>query len=363
MKFGILGTASIARKNAIAIHCNPTTTLCGVASRALETAEAYVATLGIPDVRAYGTYQALLDDAQIDAVYIPLPTVLHLEWVLKACRAGKHVLVEKPVAVCVADLDTMLQACKENNVLLMDGTMFVHHFRLRKLQALLASPRLSQQVQRMNSCFCFRADDAFFANNIRGNGGLDPLGALGDLGWYCTRMSLIAFAGTRPVSVVAECRKWSPDGVVPYDLSATIYFDEAKDRFCHFQCSFVASFQQTFSISTRATLPQGLDKVITCDDFCIPRSALSAHFKIETLAPNPLDDVAGCVVSSIEHLRGDDCAQEQQMFGAFAELIRSRGGSAESQARVQELQQGMQTTQMLMNCMLDSARQNKEIRC
>jgi len=358
VRFGILGTASIARKNALAIHGNDSTIMFGVASRSLASAEKYVASLGIDNVKAYGAYQSLLDDTDIDAVYIPLPTVLHVEWVLKAAKAGKHVLVEKPVAVCNADMEVMLQACKESNVFLMDGTMFVHHFRLRKLEALLATPRLNQ-VHRMFSRFSFRANDSFFTDNIRGNSGLDPLGALGDLGWYCARMSLVAFAGTRPKSVEAVCRRWSPDGVVPYDVSATIFFDEAKDRFCQFHCSFAATFEQTFSISTKAALPQGLDKVLTCDDFCIPRSSLSAHYTVETMAPNPLDDVASCVVSSIEHIRGDECVQEQQMFAAFAEL--SRSDSAESQARKEELQRGMQTTQVLMNCILESARQNKEI--
>jgi predicted dehydrogenase len=356
MNFGILSTANIARKNALAIQVSDSCRLVGVSSRSLEKAEGFISSLNLDGVRAYGSYQDLLDDPTIDAVYIPLPTTMHLEWVVKSAEKGKHVLVEKPVAVCHSDLVRMMKACADNNVLFLDGTMFVHHFRTLKLQSLLATPRY-QQVHRMNSTFSFRGDDSFFAQNIRANADLDPLGALGDLGWYCTRVALLAF-GTLPYSVSAVCRKWSVDGKVPLDLSATLYFDADRERVCEFSCSFVTAFCQSFRITTRSTLA---DKVITCDDFVIPRSGLSTVCKIDTLAPYPLASADGMVMAATEELRVGDCVQEVEMFRAFSKLAKFPR-CPKSEARVAELQNGMSSTQRVIDAVLEAARGEKEVK-
>jgi predicted dehydrogenase len=78
-------------------------------------------------VTLYDSYQNVLDDARVNAVYIPLPTTLHLEWVTLAARAHKHVLLEKPVAINAAEFKQMMDVCRENGVMLMDGTMYMHH--------------------------------------------------------------------------------------------------------------------------------------------------------------------------------------------------------------------------------------------
>lgn len=84
--------------------------------------------MGLPEtVTLYDNYQSVLDDARVDAVYIPLPTTLHLHWVTAAANAGKHVLIEKPVAINAAEFRQMVNVCCEKGVLLMDGTMFMHH--------------------------------------------------------------------------------------------------------------------------------------------------------------------------------------------------------------------------------------------
>ena len=96
------------------------------------------------DVKIYEGYNALLEDPEIDAVYIPLPTTMHLEWVVKAANAHKHVLIEKPVAIDADQFYIMIMTCKNNNVLLMDGVMFMHHERLRTLNMFLKDPRCGQ---------------------------------------------------------------------------------------------------------------------------------------------------------------------------------------------------------------------------
>ena len=359
LSIGILSTAVIARKNALAIRNCDACHLIGVASRSFEKAEMFISSLNLEGVRAFGSYQALLDDPRIQAVYIPLPTTMHVEWVIKAAKAGKHVLLEKPVAVCTSDLQLMLEACADNDVFLMDGTMFVHHSRALKLQALLNTPRF-KDVQRMQSTFSFRGDDAFFTKNVRGDCGLDPLGALGDLGWYCCRMAILVFV-TPPLSVDAVCRKWSPDGRVPYDVSATIYFDEEGDRLCQFNCSFVSAFCQTFSISTKPTMTDGTDKIITCDDFCIPRSNMSSCYQVESIAPSPFADYGSRIMSAKETIQVGECVQEEMMFRAFAELSKSQH-SATALTRRKELQNGMIACQVLMDAVLEATRTGEVVR-
>ena len=125
-RWGILCTAGIARKNWEAIKNSGNGTIVAVASRSVEKAQTFVdecqaevAFAQAPE--AVGGYDELLARADIDAVYIPLPTGLRKEWVIKAAQAGKHVMCEKPCAINATDLAEMIAACKANNVQFMDG--------------------------------------------------------------------------------------------------------------------------------------------------------------------------------------------------------------------------------------------------
>ena len=134
-------------------------------------------------VKVYGDYQALLDDESVHAVYIPLPTTAHLEWVTKAVRCNKHILVEKPVATDAAEFLEMRRMCVDRGLLLMDGTMYMHHARtealLLQIQELMSS---GSRIGRVRSSFSFHGDKEFLQSNIRCSATADPFGALGDLG-------------------------------------------------------------------------------------------------------------------------------------------------------------------------------------
>ena len=126
LRIGIMGCASIAKKNARAIIRSQRCSLVAVASREIQKAEAFCDELKLDrSVRRIQGYAALLADKGIDAVYIPLPTKLHKEWVSKAAAAGKHILVEKPVGVNATEVQEMIVACNAANVAFMDGTMSV----------------------------------------------------------------------------------------------------------------------------------------------------------------------------------------------------------------------------------------------
>ena len=152
VRVGIMGCASIARKNARAIIRSERCTLVAIASRELPKAQAFCDELKLDQsVRRIQGYDALLADKGIDAVYIPLPTKLHKEWVLKAAAAGKHILVEKPVGVDANEVQEMITACRTNGVAFMDGTMFVHHKRFKQVDRIFADT--TWQPKRVTSAW------------------------------------------------------------------------------------------------------------------------------------------------------------------------------------------------------------------
>jgi xylose dehydrogenase (NAD/NADP) len=135
LRWGILGTARINRMLIPPLRVSPDNRLVAVASRDLARGEAYAREWEIG--RVHGSYEALLADPEIDAVYIPLPNHLHAEWTIKAARAGKHVLCEKPLALTVADVDAMVEACRAAKVVLAEGFMYRHHPQTLKVKQLL----------------------------------------------------------------------------------------------------------------------------------------------------------------------------------------------------------------------------------
>src|SRR5207244_3120310 len=133
LRWGILSTARIARTLFVpGVRASTDTEVLAVGSRSLDAARAFADDLKIP--RAYGSYAALLEDPDVDAVYVALPNGLHAEWTLRAAEARKHVLCEKPLARNAADAERMAEACNSAGVLLMEAFMWRHqpqHARVR----------------------------------------------------------------------------------------------------------------------------------------------------------------------------------------------------------------------------------------
>src|SRR5438552_8224774 len=140
-RFGILGTSNIARKNWDAIRNSGNGTLVAVGSRQIERAERFIsdcqASAPFPRPPRAVTYEELIRSPDIDALYVPLPTRVRKDWVLRAARAGKHVLCEKPCAVNSADLAEIVEACRASRVQFMDGVMFMHSSRLAAMRQTL----------------------------------------------------------------------------------------------------------------------------------------------------------------------------------------------------------------------------------
>ncbi|KAI8015733.1 putative oxidoreductase [Camellia lanceoleosa] len=132
-----------------AITLSPNSVLYAIASRSLEKASSFVLENGFSpvEVKVYDSYEGVLEDPNVDAVYVPLPTSLHVRWAVLAAEKGKHVLLEKPAAPNLAELDRILEACECSGVQFMDATMWMHHPRTSETRALLSDAQRFGQLK------------------------------------------------------------------------------------------------------------------------------------------------------------------------------------------------------------------------
>jgi len=178
VRFGILSTANINRKVIPGAHESPKVDLLGVASRDRARAEAYAREWGI--ARAYGSYEELLADPDIEAVYISLPNTLHCEWSIAAVEAGKHVLCEKPMSRDPAEVEAAFDAAERADRFLSEAFMYRHNPQTRRLVSLVREGAIGE-LRLVRSVFSYSLYDA---NNIRLRADVDG-GALMDIGCYC----------------------------------------------------------------------------------------------------------------------------------------------------------------------------------
>ncbi len=279
-RWGMMSTATIARKTWQGIHLAGNAQLVAVASRSLERSRQFIADCQSriptdPPVEALGDYESLLRRTDIDAVYIPLPTGIRKEWVLKAAAAGKHVLCEKPCAINAADLQEMIDACRLNKVQFMDGVMYMHTKRLAELRRAIDNPSTVGQIKRINCQFSFCAPPDFFSENIRTTSDLEPQGCLGDLGWYTIRFALWAMNYAMPTHVIGRMldsvQRPGSTQKVPVEFSAELFFPGVT---ANFYCSFRTHHQQWANIS-------GTKGYVYVQDFVLPFFGAETRFEID----------------------------------------------------------------------------------
>jgi len=194
LAWGILGTGNIARQFATGVNACRRGRLVAVGSRSAETARAFGQTHHIPT--AYGSYQALLDDPSVQAVYNSLPNNLHHEWTIKALRAGKHVLCEKPFATSVAQAHEMFDVARQGGRVLVEAFMYRTHPLTHAVQQAVRSGAIGE-VRLIRTSFCFKVSK--WQGNIRFNPALDG-GVIMDVGCYCVNFSRL-FAEAEPTHV------------------------------------------------------------------------------------------------------------------------------------------------------------------
>ncbi|MFN0054332.1 MAG: Gfo/Idh/MocA family protein [Planctomycetales bacterium] len=278
VRWGILGTANIATRVGRAITLAENARIAAIASRdatravewtarhTLAPGDQPTATVFLPPDQpaptCYGSYEALLDDPTIDAVYIPLPPTLHAEWTIRAAQRGKHVLCEKPLAMNLDEARHMADACRQHGVQLMDGVMWVHHHRTAHMQRILDSGQLGP-LRRVTSAFSIEGRH-FQPDNIRYNRALGG-SSLGDLGWYCVRATLWALEAL-PERVYATAA-YQAD--VDLQLSALLWF--GGGRMASFDCGYHLAFRKWMEVTGEAGS-------LVCDDFVHPWTPDTARF-------------------------------------------------------------------------------------
>lgn len=237
LRWGILSTANIVRKALIpAIQAAGNGTPVAVASREEDRARKFAQEQGIP--RALGSYQALLDDDAVDAIYNPLPNSLHREWSIRAFEAGKHVLCEKPMALDAAECREMAVAAEANGVKLLEAFMYRFHPRTEKVLEMVRTGALGD-LKQVRSSFTFPLDRP---EDIRWDPKLGG-GALMDVGCYCVNVSR-TLAGAEPVEVRAMAN-FGESGV-DEQLAGSLRF---QDGFlAHFDCALTMERTQVVQV-------------------------------------------------------------------------------------------------------------------
>lgn len=200
VRWGIISTAKIGAKHVVpALQQGSNIDVVAIASRSSASAEELATLLGIP--KRYPSYEELLADPEVDAVYIPLPNHLHAEWTMRAAEAGKHVLCEKPLAMTAAQAQEMVDVCRSAGVKLMEAFMYRLHPTWVRVRELIDEGRIGE-LRAVQSSFSYFNDDASNIRNKLEAGG----GALMDIGCYNVNVSRMLF-GSEPTSVLARVRR------------------------------------------------------------------------------------------------------------------------------------------------------------
>ena len=308
VKWGILGAASIAQRRVLpAMRDCQHAEVVAVASRSLDKARSMASQFAIP--KAYGAYEDLLGDPEVEAIYNPLPNHLHVAWSVRAARGGKHVLCEKPLSRTVAEVRPLLEARDEYNVKIGEAFMVRNHPQWLRTEELVRSGRIGKLRSAMGFFSYFNVDPAN-PRNIEDYHG----GALMDIGCYPVKTTRFVFA-EEPIRVLA-CIERDPSFRTDRVTSAILEYPTGQSIFtCSTQLVY---YQRMQFIGTegrveveipfnapsdkpcRILIDDGRDlyaggSTVTelipiCNQFTIQADLFSVAIRDNTEVPNPLED-------------------------------------------------------------------------
>jgi predicted dehydrogenase len=238
LRWGILSTAHIAHAAVVpAIKASRNGDVRAVGSRNRERAYTFASELGIP--QSYGSYEALLEAEEVDAVYIGLPNSLHCEWTVRAAEAGKHVLCEKPLGASALECEEMDRAARKNGVALMEAFMYRFHPRTERVLTLVREGAVGP-LAAIQSTFTFRlrrGDDIRLQKELAG-------GALMDVGCYCVNVSR-TLASAEPVEAQAFANWGETD--VDSQMAGTLRFESGL--LARFDCALTLERRECYVAS------------------------------------------------------------------------------------------------------------------
>lgn len=237
IRWGILGAANIGRKVIPAIHQAKNSVVSAVASRDQAKAQAYADELNIPT--AYGSYEALLNDPNIDAIYIPIPNGLHYEWSLKCAAAGKPTLCEKPLTANAAEARELVETFEQAGLTFAEAFMYRHHPMTRRVVQMVREGVIGK-VSIIAASFTFpirREDDVRLNNDLAG-------GALMDVGCYPVSLMRMV-TGEEPDEALAIAN-FGSGSQVDETLSGVLHFPSGIVG--HFDCGFRTFLTNSYEI-------------------------------------------------------------------------------------------------------------------
>ncbi|WP_142828381.1 Gfo/Idh/MocA family protein [Planococcus soli] len=228
IRWGVLSTAHIGRTQVIpAIRRADNAEILAIASR---TSKVHAAAQELNIPRAYESYEELLDDPEIDAVYIPLPNHLHKEWVIRSAQKGKHILCEKPFALSEAETEEMIAACLEHGVKFMEAFMYQLHPQHARVKEIVASGEIGE-IKLVKSSHSFYLQNR--SSDIRMDQAMGG-GSIYDVGCYAIQ-AIRYLTDAEPVEVVAQ---GEIDPVTGIDLTGIVHMKMSNGVHALFDCSF-----------------------------------------------------------------------------------------------------------------------------
>ncbi|HEC73385.1 MAG TPA: Gfo/Idh/MocA family oxidoreductase [Methylophaga aminisulfidivorans] len=242
LRWGILGAARVNEKLLPAIVEAKNAKLMAIASRRVGAAAELLAKLApqLTDVETFDDPESLLTHPNIDAIYLPMSNEEHAEWALKAINHGKHVLIEKPMALTVADIDAIEAAAKAHSVTVMEGFMYIFHPQHDRIKDIIDSGKIGD-IRTVKTAFAFPMKPArlYRINRDINNGG----GAMWDIGPYAIHTARLWFE-QEPTAVMAMA-KLNEHGA---DVSLSGVFDFTDGKFAHFEMSFEHARRSEYEI-------------------------------------------------------------------------------------------------------------------
>ena len=249
LRIGVLGCARIVRRAMVAgIAGSGSAVLEGIASRSAKRAAAWAKEFGI--CKHYGSYEALIADPEIDAIYNALTNELHRDWTVRAAEAGKHILCEKPLGINLAHAEAIVHGCHKHGVVLMEAFMWRHHPRVRHAMELIREGRIGE-LRLVKMDFSFEAEpDEWILDPVRGGGAMNDIGCYGiDAARY--------FTGEEP-DVVHVFSRWHSTGI---DMTSAMSLSFANGTLAQIDCSLESPDRSRIElVGTKGSieLPEGV---------------------------------------------------------------------------------------------------------
>ena len=232
LRWGLLSTARINKALFPPLRMSPRNTMSAVASRDLSRAQAYAKEHNIP--RAFGSYEEMLADPDIDVIYNPLPNGMHPEWTVKAAQAGKHILCEKPLANTVDEVDEITEAAKKAGVVVMEAFMYRHHPQTLRVKDMINNGAVGK-LQILRGSFMFKIGNE---EDVRLNASLGG-GSIWDIGCYPISYTRL-IVGEEPVEVFGY-GMFGAASKVDEIFAGQMRF--ANGVFAQFDCGFRSPFR------------------------------------------------------------------------------------------------------------------------